>query len=170
MQKALWRFSGNDSTIEFKIKYYKISNITGRFNDFRGSVAADEQFSYADISATIKSHSVDTSHEQTNRRLVSANCLDVLRHRAINFVAINGCKRSEGNIREITGFLTIKDLTAEITLVVNYSTVKKGPQGPIMVFGLFGTLNKQDFNISVRDDNMDSSIQITAKIALVKSV
>jgi len=168
MKKSLWRFSAKDSAIEFKIKYYTVSNMKGYFTGFWGNVTASESFTDADVSVMIETASINANHERRNKELKSSGCLHAAKFLTIEFAAIGGCKRSDGNIREITGLLTIKNVTSEVTLVVNYSTVKKGPQGPVMAFGLFGCISRKDFNLGTEHDRLDDHIYMTARIELSK--
>lgn len=169
MKKSTWRFSAKNSTIDFKVKYYKISSITGHFSKFWGDVTIDKDFTEVDIMVKLETTSINANNERINRKLKSRDCLHAEEFVTIEFVAINACKLSEGNIREISGLLTIKNIVTEITLVVNYSHVKKGTHYPVMVFGLFGCIKRQDFNLSMEDDKLDADIQLTAQIELSKT-
>jgi len=169
MNKSTWRFSAKDSAIEFKIKYYKISSLTGYINDFWGNVTANDDFSTVDINVSLETGSINANNVLRNKKLRSPDCLHAKKYPNMEFTAINGCRLSEGNIREVKGNLTIKDITSEVTLVINYTHAKKGAHSPVMVLGLFGCISRKDFNLHLEEDNLDDEIHLTAMIELSRS-
>ena len=169
MNKTTWKFSAKDSAVEFKIKYYKISSLPGHFKDFRGKVIAYDNFANADIRISVDAASVNLNDNRSNKQFRSNECLDTKNFPNIEFEASKGCKLSEGNIREITGFLTIKNITREITLVISYSEIKKGSRSPVMIFGLFGCISRKDFNLYAEEDRLADDVHLTARIELSRS-
>jgi polyisoprenoid-binding protein YceI len=168
MKKSTWKFAANSSTIGFKIKYYKISSISGAFTEFWGGVSAGADFTDAEVQLSLNAGSIDANNERRNRRLKSIECLHAREYPEVRFTASGGCRLSEGNIRELTGTLTIREISKEITLVTNYSRFKKGHDSLIMTFGLFGCVSRKDFKLYMEDTMLDDDIQITALLELVK--
>ena len=168
IKKSAWRFSAFGSTISFKIKYYKISSIDGCFTEFWGDVISDDDFTDPEIHLNLEAKSVDSNNGRRNKKLRSKNCLNVRQFPALNFVAINGCKLSAGKIRELSGLLTVKNITSEVTLVVNYAHIKKGETGPVMIFNMFGCISRQVFKLYLNDERLDDDIHLSLNIALEK--
>ncbi|MFA6083481.1 YceI family protein [Mucilaginibacter sp.] len=169
MKKSAWRFSANGSTIEFKIKYYKISNIAGCFAGFEGKVLADDSFIDVEVDLSLDVASINANNQRRNRKLRSRECLHIKQFPNVYFKALSGCKLSEGKIRELTGTLTIKDISREITLITNYSHIKKGNDVPTMVFSLFGCINRKDFMLLMEDDKLDDEIHLSAQLEMTKA-
>jgi len=170
MKNSAWRFSANGSTIDFKIKYFTISNISGNFEDFWGTVNVQNDFADAQVELTLDTASINTNNDRRNKKIKSTPCLSAKAYPNLMFKASNGCKLSEGKIRELTGALTIKEVTREITVVINYSHLKRGQNSPVLIFSLFGCISRKDFNLSMDDDKLDDEIFLSALLELVKTV
>ncbi|MDP9077682.1 MAG: YceI family protein [Bacteroidota bacterium] len=169
MKKFAWRFSAVGSTIDFKIKYFSISNISGNFEGFWGTVNASEGFENPEVEVTLDTVSINVNNERRNKKIRSTACLHAREYPNVLFRAKDGCKLSEGKIRELTGELTIKNITREITLVINYSHMKKGHNPAIIVFSLFGCFSRKDFNLSMEDDKLDDEIYLNAFLELSRT-
>lgn len=165
-EKTNWTFSAKESTVAFKIKYYRISSISGIFKEFSGRVSAYDDFGDADISLTLKTAAIELNSKKENQSLRKAECLDVHAFPEIHFRATDGCRLSQGNIREINGELTVKGITAPLTLIVSYAQAKKGTSSPTCTVGLFGCIQRSLFGLAQSDDNLEDDISISAQIEL----
>ncbi|MGN8070939.1 YceI family protein [Mucilaginibacter sp. 22184] len=166
MEKSTWIFSAKESTITFKVKYYKISSISGIFKEFSGSVSAYEGFQDAEILLSLKTDGIELNSKQENRSVRKAECLDEINYPKITFTAADGCKLSQGNIREITGVLTIKGISVPLTLIVNFAQVKKGGTKPVCTVALFGCIRRSEIDIAPGDDKLEDEIIVSAQIEL----
>jgi polyisoprenoid-binding protein YceI len=169
MKRTAWAFSGENSSIHFKIKYYNISNIEGCFLNFSGYVHTDEDFESPEVRLRVEANSIDANNDTRNRALNGAGCLDTVAFPFLEFSAPNGCKKSTGGIWELTGELTIKDIKRSITMVVSHHQVRKGAVSTVMACNLFGSISRKDFRLSENESNLNDNVQLIAMIVLNKS-
>jgi polyisoprenoid-binding protein YceI len=95
-----------------------ITNVRGEFEKFRGDVAYDAAHPEATrIEATIDVASLNTREAKRDSDLRSALFFDVDKHPEMTFVSKSARSAGDGNL-EVTGDLTIRGITHEVTLSV----------------------------------------------------
>jgi len=170
MNKQHWNISQKDSSIYFKVKYLQISTIKGIFQKFRGNVFTDQYFSEPEVHLALDSASLETYNSTQNQTLRSNACLASSKYPSIDFHAINGCKLSSGKIWELTGNLSVRNISYPITMVVTLSHINNKDRIPNARFNLFGKINLHDFGFSnLAGKEISNEIQLFAEITLVKS-
>lgn len=132
----------------FTVKYMGFTKVRGRFADFSGTFRYDPD-DPAKTSATviIKTESIDTDLEFRDKDLKSANWLEVEKYPVIKFQSKRVVKGSAGD--EVVGDLTIRDITKEVTLKMEYcSGVQKDVRGDTQVIFTGSTLiDRKDFGV-----------------------
>jgi len=107
-----------------------ISNVKGEFSGVTGSVEFDpDNLAVTHVEVSIEADSISTRESQRDTHLKSPDFLDVRRYPTIRFRASSII--STGNDRyEVTGDLTIRDITRSVTLQVEGVTPEiKDPDG-----------------------------------------
>jgi polyisoprenoid-binding protein YceI len=95
-----------------------ITNVRGEFDSFRGAVTYDAARPEATrIDATIDVASLSTREPKRDADLRSALFFDVENHPAMTFVSTRA-RAVSGDQLEVTGELTIRGITREVTLSV----------------------------------------------------
>ena len=75
--KKQWNLDLTHSEVAFKIRHMMISNVSGSFKETSATLlAANEDFSDAEISFTAQVNSIDTANEQRDEHLKSADFFD----------------------------------------------------------------------------------------------
>lgn len=149
MAKSTWAIDPSHSDVGFKVKHMMFTNVSGKFNDFEAKVENDDdQFETSAISFSAKTNSIDTHNIDRDNHLKSADFFDVERFPTISFKSTNIKKISDSEY-VISGDLTIKDVTKNITLDAEYSGLMKDPWGNIKVgISLNGKINRKDFGLT----------------------
>lgn len=144
-----WVVDPMHSEIQFKIKHLMITNVSGSFNLFQASVQTEEEdFMKAKVSFTIEIDSIDTGNGQRDGHLKSAEFFDAARYPQIKFVATNFENVDNDGSYELYGDLTIKDITKNIKLDVEFGGVVKDTYGNIKAgFSINGKINRKDFGL-----------------------
>jgi polyisoprenoid-binding protein YceI len=146
--RATWTIDPSHSTIEFVAKHMMITTVKGRFTEFTGTIVADEeQFADSTVEATMQAASLDTRSEQRDAHLRSPDFLDVERYPEVTFrsTGLRGTKDSF----ELTGDLTIRDVTRPITLDVTFEGEGKDPWGGTRAsFSAKGKFDRRDFGLT----------------------
>lgn len=148
MSTTKWALDATHSELGFKIKHLMISNVSGRFNSFDVTAeTGDDNFGDADISATIDVSSIFTNNEQRDGHLRNSDFFEIEKYP--NIVFKSTAVKADGEDLEVTGDLTMKDITKSITLKVEFAGITKDPYGNVKAgFSFAGKLNRKDWGIN----------------------
>lgn len=147
---ATWQIDPAHASVEFRVKHLMVAWVKGSFPDVAGTVDIDEaDLSKSKVSVTIASASIDTNHAKRDEHLRSADFLDTANFPTMTFVADKIVAES-GQLRQVTGDLTIRGTTRQVTLTVNELTPAiKDPWGKTRR-GVSATteINRKDFGLT----------------------
>ncbi|MBC7937522.1 MAG: YceI family protein [Rhizobacter sp.] len=148
MSTTKWALDATHSELGFKIKHLMISNVSGRFNSFDVTAeTGNDNFGEAGISATIDVSSVFTNNEQRDGHLRNSDFFEIEKYPNITFNST--AVKAAGDELEVTGDLTMKDVTKSITLKVEFAGITTDPYGNIKAgFSFAGKLNRKDWGIN----------------------
>jgi polyisoprenoid-binding protein YceI len=126
-----------------------VSQVTGRFNAFEGSIHIDrEKPEASSVEFTIQTESIDTSNEKRDEHLRSPDFFDVAGHPTITFKSTS-MKAMGGASYEVTGDFTLHGVAKSITLAVEVLGEMKDPWGKQRIgFQVSATVNRKDYGIS----------------------
>jgi len=143
-----WTIDQSHSSIEFSVKHLGIATVRGRFRQFSGDVALDEQGRPQSIQATIDAGSVDTGVEQRDTHLRSPDFFDTARHPTLTFVS-TAIRPGGGGTLRVTGDLTIRGETRPVTLTVTPSAAIRDPWGnQRAAASATGTLSRKEWGLT----------------------
>ena len=140
------------SYIGFSIRYMGFAKVRGRFTDFSGTFLYDEKdITKSSGTVLIKVESLDTDYDFRDKDLRSPNWFDAEKYPFIKFQSKRIIRK--GSSVEAIGDLTIKDVTKEVQLKMDYcSGRQKDARGDTQVVFTGGTtINRKDFG--VKGDN-----------------
>lgn len=145
-----WVIDPSHSEIQFKVKHLMITNITGSFNLFEVNVQTeDEDFMKAAVSFTADVNSITTGNEQRDSHLKSADFFDAARFPELKFKATKFESVDDDGSFELYGDLTIRDITKNIKLDVEFGGVVTDAYGNIKAgFSINGKINRKDFDLT----------------------
>lgn len=137
------------SEITFKVKHLMITNVTGSFQNFSANMtAASEDFSDAAISFEATIASISTGNEQRDTHLKSEEFFDATNFPTLNFVSSALTKKAGSNYT-LTGNLTLKGITKEVTLDVEFGGTMTDFYGQFKAgFEISGTINRSEFGLT----------------------
>lgn len=135
------------SSATFSVKHMVISKTKGSFGDWEATFMIDEEdLTQSSVELTIKTASIDTDNEKRNGHLKSAEFFDVETYPEITFKSTKIEKTDDGFL--ITGNLTIKDVTKEVSFPLELNGFIDDPMGNRRFGAEAGlTINRQDFNL-----------------------
>ena len=143
-----WKLDPAHTTIEFVAKHMMITTVKGRFTEFEGTIVADEEhIGNSSVEVSMKAASIDTRAEQRDQHLKSPDFLDVDRYPTITFksTSIRGTKEHF----QVTGDLTIRDITKPVTLDVEFGGEGKDPWGGTRAsFSAHGKFDRRDYGLT----------------------
>lgn len=149
MQTTNWVLDPTHSEIVFKVKHLMITNVKGEFRKFNASLSSDgNSFNNAAVSVSIDAASVFTNEENRDNHLKSADFFDVENNKEITFTGTSFTKVDDENFT-LKGNLTIKGVSKEISLAVEFGGVNKDPWGNEKAgFSVSGKFNRKDFGLN----------------------
>jgi polyisoprenoid-binding protein YceI len=149
MSKTQWVMDATHSEMQFKVKHLMITNITGQFNKFEGSVETEgDDFTTAKVNVSADINSISTNNEQRDGHLKTADFFDAANHPQLNFISDKMEKTDEENYK-LHGTFTMRGVSKKIILDAQLGGITKDPWGNTRVgFALTGKINRKDFGVS----------------------
>lgn len=172
-----WVIDASHSMITFSVRHMMISKVRGRFSRFDGTVNFDEQNpANSSVHVTIDAASIDTRDERRDGHLMSPDFLDVANYPTITFASkrVEVIDDSHGRI---IGDLTIRGVTREVALEVEYNGQSKSPWGTLSAgFSASTKINRKDWgltwNVALETGGVlvGEEVTIDIEIEIVKQV
>lgn len=146
-QVTKWVLDPTHSELTFKVKHMMISNVKGEFTDFAVEVAGEDIFK-SNVSVTIDASSINTNNTDRDNHLKSADFFDVENHKDITFKSVS-FKKKDDDEYELTGVLTIKGVSNNVTLDVEFGGINKDPWGNEKAgLSINGKLNRKNWGLN----------------------
>lgn len=172
-----WVLDPTHSELQFKVKHLMITNVTGNFTDFSvQATTEDEDFTKAEISFSAKVNSLTTQNDQRDAHLKSPDFFDAEKFPEITFKPTSIRNVDKDGSYDLHGDLTIKDVTKDIMVSVEFGGVTKDPWGNTKAgFTINGKINRNDFglnwNAALETGGVlvSEEIRIMAEIQLAKA-
>ena len=144
-----WQIDPAHSHIQFSARHMMISTVRGRFENFSGTVDFDEDNpENSTVYVEIDAASINTREGQRDNHLRSADFLQADKYPVLTFES----KRIElidEDTARVTGDLTIRDITREVTMRVDYQGQARSPWGTTSAgFSASTKINRKDFNLT----------------------
>lgn len=125
-----------------------VSKVRGRFTKYDVKLSLDgEDLTRSTVQATIDAASIDTGVAQRDEHLRSADFFDAQKYPELRFES-KRIERVDDERYRVVGDLTIRDVTRELVLDVEYGGRAKDPWGNERVgFAAKATLDRKDFGL-----------------------
>jgi len=147
MTTSNWNIDLAHSGINFSIRHMVVSKVRGRFTQYTGTLNLDDDLSRSQVDVSIDAASIDTGVGQRDAHLRSADFFDVEKFPQLRFQSRRLAKVSDDRY-SVTGELTIRDVTREVTLDVEYGGRAKDPWGNERVGFIAKTaIDRKDFGL-----------------------
>jgi polyisoprenoid-binding protein YceI len=149
MSATKWVLDPTHSEVQFKVRHLMISNVTGAFQKFEGTVETEgDDFTTAKIHFSADVDSINTNNEQRDGHLKTGDFFDAAAHPQIKFEGTKLEKVSAENYK-LHGNLNMKGVSKAIVLDVDFGgTAKDGYGNTRAGFTVSGKINRQDFGMS----------------------
>jgi len=144
-----WTMDPAHSEVQFKVRHLMISNVTGIFPKFDVQVETEDlDFMTAKAKFTADTTVVTTNNEQRDQHLRSADFFDSAKFPSLSFVATK-YEKVDNDSYELFGDLTIRDVTKNVKLDVEFGGVITDPWGNTRAgFTINGKINRKDYGLS----------------------
>jgi polyisoprenoid-binding protein YceI len=144
-----WNIDPAHSRASFTVRHMMISWANGEFDKINGTVDFDPQNPAATVvDVQIEAASINTRDGQRDGHLKSPDFLDIEKYPHLSFKS----KRVEllgENRARLIGDLTIRDISREVVLDVEYAGMAKSPWGTTAAgFTATTKINRKDWNLT----------------------
>ena len=143
-----WTVDKVHSEVSFQVRHF-VSKVRGSFGDFSGVLKVDAAKPEAStVEFTIKVASIDTNEPKRDAHLKSPDFFDAEKNPEIRFVSKKVVAKSD-TAYDVTGDLTMRGVTKEVTLPVSFNGIAKDPWGGERAgFETSITLNRKEYGIN----------------------
>ena len=146
---STWTVDPVHSVAEFSVKHMMVSTVKGRFRIMEGAITLDEANpANSSVTASVDVASIDTGLEQRDAHLRSDDFFNAERFPRITFRS-SRVEQVDGDEWKVTGDLTTRDVTREVTFDVEYEgqiTDAYGKQRA--AFRAETAINRKDFGVN----------------------
>lgn len=143
-----WKIDKTHSNVDFQVKHLMISTVRGHFRDFDAVLTIDEdEPENSRVSATIDVASVDTNEPDRDAHLRSDDFFNAEAFPKMRFES-RRVERLDDQKFRLTGDLTIRDVTREVTLDGEFEGRIQDPWGNDRVaFTATTEISRKDFDV-----------------------
>jgi polyisoprenoid-binding protein YceI len=145
--QSTWAIDRSHSLVEFSVRHMMISTVKGRFTAISGTIVdvADDP-SLSSVQVEIDPASITTGDDKRDAHLRSPDFFDVEHFPTITFKStrIEGTRDSF----KLTGLLTIRDQTREVTLDAAFNGFGRNQMGELASFSASTKLSRKDFGLA----------------------
>jgi polyisoprenoid-binding protein YceI len=142
-----WKLDKAHSSITFTVRHMVISEVTGSFKDFTIALKSEkDDFSDAEVQSTIKVGSLSTDNTMRDGHLKSDDFFNAEKFPEINFKSTS-FEKLDDNKYKITGDLTIRDVTKNVTFDATLNGTLKTDRGVLSAWKATTTINRFDYNL-----------------------
>jgi polyisoprenoid-binding protein YceI len=170
-----WALDPAHSELLFKVKHMMIANVKGEFRKFSIEAESDGQdFVASSILVRIDAASIFTNNDDRDKHLRSADFFDSDNSRELVFKG-KSIQKTGADGFLLTGDLTIRNISREISLDVEFGGINKDPYGRDKAgFSVSGTISRKDWgliwNVALEAGGVlvSDEVKISAEVQLVR--
>ncbi len=149
MAQENWQVDGAHSTVNLAVRHMVISKVRGRFGKWSAKLQLDTaELTRSSVEVDIEAASIETGVADRDAHLRSPDFLDAAKYPTLRYRSRRVEAVSKERLR-VVGDLTIRDVTREVVLDVEYGGQGKDPWGNTRVgFTATTALNRKDFGLT----------------------
>lgn len=134
--------------VGFSARHMMVSKVRGVFEEATATITVAEDPLQSSVVATIQAASISTGQTDRDNHLRSGDFLEAEKYPTLEFRS-TGVKSHHGNVFVLAGDLTIKDVTRQVDLKVEFEGVGRSPYGfDIFGFSASTEIDREDFGLT----------------------
>jgi polyisoprenoid-binding protein YceI len=153
--------------IGFLARHAMVTKVRGSFNEFEGTAVVDgDNPANSSVRLTIQAASIDTRNAQRDEHLRSNDFLALAEYPEITFASTD-IRQIDDATFEVTGDLTIKGVTNQITVPFEFEGASTDPFGNQRI-GFDGkvTINRKDYGVTWNAALETGGVLVSEKVVL----
>lgn len=156
------------SSVSFRIRHF-FTPVPGQFTQFQGAISVDrDDMEKNSAEATINVASVDTRQEKRDTHLKSPDFFDVQKFPSMSFKS-KSWRKTGTDTYDVTGDLTIKDVTKEVVLKTKSLGFGPGmkPGSQMSGWEATTTINRKEFGMNLKpmlEKMLGEDVEVTINV------
>ena len=143
-----WSIDTVHSDVSFTVRHMMVSKVRGRFSRFEGKIQTAENFVDSAVEADIDLTSIDTTNEQRDAHIRSADFFEVEKYPAMTYRSRSIRPAGDGFVVE--GDLSLHGVTRPVELALELNGFTKDPYGGTRAgFTATTEINRRDFGVDI---------------------
>lgn len=144
-----WQLDPGHAYVGFSGRHLMVATVRGEFEKFSGTVEFDEtNLTRSKAEIQIEAASINSRNAQRDEHFKSADFFDVAQYPYIYFKSKQVIMQ-DANHGKLVGDLTIRNITKEVVLDLEYAGVSQTPWNSASAgFSLRGELNRKDWGLN----------------------
>lgn len=161
-----WTVDPTHSSVNFNVRHMGLAKVRGTFESFTASVSVGETLADSRVEATVDLSSVDTGNADRDAHLRGSDFFDADSRPTMKFVSTSIA--GSGDEYQLTGELTIGDITRETTLDVEFFGTETFPMDQSLRagFSASGTISRKEFGVEFDVPLGGDKLMIGDKVAI----
>ena len=168
---AKWNIDTTHTNAEFVVTHMMFSKVRGKFDDVQGVINFDPNNpAESSVQASIKTATVNTGVTDRDNHLRSADFFDVENFPDLTFKSTS-VSTSDEKKATIKGDLTIRDITREVEMVVEFLGQGANPWGMTVAgFTASTSINREDFGLTWNQALEAGGVLVSKKVEIQLNV
>lgn len=163
-----WVIDKNHSDIGFAAVHMVISEVTGEFKEFDGTVSnAPDDFNGAEVEFAAKVASINTDNERRDNHLKSDDFFNAEEYPEVKF---SGKITKEGEKHYLVGSFTMRDVTKDIKFDVKHNGTIPARRGRKAGFKIIGVINRFDYGVKFNRAMESGGLVVSNEITITCNI
>jgi polyisoprenoid-binding protein YceI len=146
-QPGTFALDAAHTTVGFVARHLMVSKVRGSFGQVSGEITIGEDPLDSRVQARIAAASIDTGQSDRDHHLRAADFLDVERFPELTFASRRVLRRGDDYV--VVGDLTIREVTREVELAVEFEGLARNPWGKeVIAFTATTEIDREEFGIT----------------------
>jgi polyisoprenoid-binding protein YceI len=160
----------NHTTVGFVARHLVVSKVRGSFTEVSGTVNVAENPLESTVEVVIGAASISTGQPDRDNHLRSADFLELEKYPNLTYRS-TGVKSHKGNTFVLAGELTIRDVTREVDLDVEYDGTIVSPYGQeVIAFSASAEIDREEFGITWNQAIEAGGVMVGKRVKIELSV
>lgn len=168
LAQSNWEIDKNHSDIGFSAVHMVISEVTGEFKEFEGTVSnAPDDFNGAEVEFSAKVASINTDNERRDNHLKSDDFFNAEEFPEVKF---SGKITKEGDKHYLVGSFTMRDVTKEIKFDVKHNGTIPTRRSRKAGFKITGVIERFDYGVKFNRAMESGGLVVSNEIAITCNI
>lgn len=154
------------TTVGFVVRHLVVSKVRGRFTDVSGTITVAANPLESTVEVVIGAASIDTGQADRDNHVRSADFLDLDKYPNVTYRS-TGVKSHSASEFVLGGELTIRDVTRDVDLAVEYGGTVMSPFGQeVIAFTATTEIDREEFGITWNQAIEAGGVVVSKKVKI----